>query len=363
MIEVEVEGGAGDFRLDVAFQTRNGVTAVYGHSGAGKTTLVAMIAGLIRPRRGRIALDGRTLFDAKAGVDLPASRRRIGYVFQEARLFPHLSVDANLLYGAKLSPEPPSTARVAEVVDLLGIAHLRRRRPRTLSGGEAQRVAIGRALLANPKALILDEPLASLDAARKREILPYLERLRAEKGLPILYVSHALDEVARLASDMVLLSDGRLMAAGPIETVLARLDLRPLTGRFQAGALIEGVVAAHDAADGLSEVAVGGQRLVAPLINAGVGAPVRLRVRARDVALALRPPEDCSIQNVLRGTITAQNPVPPGIVEFNLDVEGQALSARITARSARTLGLKAGTTAYALIKSIALDRGSVAGGG
>ncbi|MCB1883970.1 MAG: molybdenum ABC transporter ATP-binding protein [Geminicoccaceae bacterium] len=360
MIEVEVEGGFGGFVLDVVFRSPAGITALFGHSGAGKTTLVAMIGGLLRPRRGRIALNGRVLFDAARGIDLPARRRRIGHVFQEGRLFPHFSAGGNLLYGARLAPVPPSKARIGEVVALLGVGPLLKRRPNSLSGGEAQRIAIGRALLSQPDALVLDEPLAGLDHARKQEILPYLEGLRTQAGLPILYVSHAIDEVARLARDMVLLSGGRVAATGPVETVLGRLDLRPMTGRFEAGSILEGRLAAHDPEDHLSEVALGGQRLVLPLVDAPLGATVRLRVRARDVALALSRPEGISIQNVLKGRIADLRTAGPGLVELNLLVEGQTLSARLTVRAARALDLKPGLEAFALVKTMALDRSGIA---
>ena len=214
MLGVDVEKQLGDFSLRVRFQTGNGVTAVFGPSGAGKTTLVNMIAGLVAPDRGRIAIDDTVLFDSAKRIDLPPHRRRIGYVFQEGRLFPHLNVAHNLDYGRRMCGLPPDWAQMARIVGLLDIGNLIERRPGKLSGGERQRIAIGRALLMRPRLLLLDEPLASLDVARKREILPYLERLRDEVGVPMVYVSHHAAELRRIATSVVRLKAGRVEAAG-----------------------------------------------------------------------------------------------------------------------------------------------------
>jgi molybdate transport system ATP-binding protein len=214
MLAVEVEKRLGDFRLDVRFKTETGVTALFGPSGAGKTTLVNMISGLIKPDRGKIVLGDKVLFDDAARIDLPVHRRHIGYVFQEGRLFPHLSVRRNLDYGRRMRSLAPDPAQLARIVSLLDIDHLLDRRPGRLSGGERQRVAIGRALLMRPGLLLLDEPLASLDPARKREILPYLERLRDEVGIPMVYVSHQAAELRRIATAVVRLRDGRVEAIG-----------------------------------------------------------------------------------------------------------------------------------------------------
>ena len=365
-LEVEVAGRVGGFAIEVGFASDGGVTALFGHSGAGKTTVVNMIGGVVRPARGRVVVGGRVLFDAARGIDLPPHRRRLGHVFQEGRLFPHLSVRRNLLYGAWFGRSPREPRRFEEVVELLGIGHLLQRRPRSLSGGERQRVAIGRALLCAPAALLMDEPLASLDPARKAEILPYLERLRDHARLPIVYVSHSIDEVARLARTMVLMSEGRVAAVGPMSEVMARLDLRPLTGRFEAGVVIEGRIAAHDDAWQLTAVALGDQQLSVPRLEAAPGTPVRLRIRARDVALALRPPQETSIQNVLRGRVVELGWQDGPFVEVNVAVGadregGPRLTARLTRRAADTLQLAAGREVFALIKTIALDR--VAAGG
>jgi molybdate transport system ATP-binding protein len=219
MLTLDVEKRLGDFSLAAAFETKGGVTALFGASGSGKTSIVSMIAGLLTPDRGRISFGDAVLFDKSVGVNVPAHRRGIGYVFQEGRLFPHLNVATNLDYGRWMCGKGRDAAATARVVDLLGIGHILTRRPGTLSGGERQRVAIGRALLMEPRLLLLDEPLASLDAARKREILPYLVRLRDEGGIPMIYVSHHAPEVKRIATSVVLLEDGRVAATGGIEVL------------------------------------------------------------------------------------------------------------------------------------------------
>jgi molybdate transport system ATP-binding protein len=365
-LEVDVAGRVGSFEIDVGFASDSGVTALFGHSGAGKTTVINMIGGVLRPTRGRVVVGGRVLFDAGRGIDLPPHRRRLGHVFQEGRLFPHLSVKRNLLYGRWFARGPRDPRRFDEVVELLGIAQLLERRPRSLSGGERQRVAIGRALLCEPAALLMDEPLASLDPARKAEILPYLERLRDQARLPIVYVSHSIDEVARLARTMVLMSEGRVAAVGPVADLMPRLDLRPLTGRFEAGVVVEGRVSTHDDAYQLTTVALGDQQLTVPRLEAVPGTPVRLRIRARDVALALRPPQQTSIQNMLRGRVVELGWQEGPFVEVNVAVGGDAagdvrLTARLTRRAADALQLAAGREVFALIKTIALDRVARAG--
>ena len=235
-LEVAIRHRQGDFALDVAFRSDAGVTALFGRSGAGKTTVVNTIAGLLRPQEARVAIDGHVLADTARGVSVPPHRRRIGYVFQDGRLFPHLSVRHNLLYGCWFTARHERYGQLAQVVELLGIGHLLDRRPGSLSGGEKQRVAIGRALLASPRLLLMDEPLASLDEERKAEILPYVERLRDETGIPIVYVSHSVAEVARLATNLIVLSNGRVAAAGRTAEVMAQLKLSPLADRFDAEA-------------------------------------------------------------------------------------------------------------------------------
>ena len=356
MLEVALATRLGSLDLDVAFRADDRVTALFGRSGAGKTTVVNAIAGLLRPERGRIVFAGEPLLDTAAGIDVPRHRRRVGYVFQDARLFPHLTVRRNLLYGRWFAGRRQKRGSLGEVVELLGIGPLLDRRPGALSGGEKQRVAIGRALLASPRLLLLDEPLASLDQARKAEILPYLDRLCREAGIPILFVSHALDEVARLASTMVLLSGGRVVATGPVGEVMARLDLGPAGREFGGGALLHAQVAGSPGPHGLTVLTHPAGEIEVPGPALTPGATVRLRVDARDVVLALGdvPLAGISIRNRLRATVTALAKPEAGTVEVGLDVAGEALRARITAASAEELGLRPGMAVLALVKSVAL---------
>ncbi len=357
-LEVDIACRLGRLALEARFTASGGVTALFGRSGAGKTSIVNAIAGLLTPERGRIALDGAPLFDRDLGVDLPRHRRRVGYVFQEPRLFPHLSVRRNLLYGRWFAPRRDRRRGGAgEVVELLGLGHLLARRPGTLSGGERQRVAIGRALLASPRLLLMDEPLASLDGARKEEILPYLDRLRAEAGVPVVFVSHALDEVTRLADTLVVLSEGRVAAAGPIAEVMSRLDLMPMTGRSEAGSVLAATVASHDEAYALTRLDLGGQTLLVPRIDQPPGTAVRVRVRARDVAVATRRPEGTSFRNALRGRIVSRAAEPGTFAELGIDLGGGTLlRARLTRHAADELGLEPGREVLALVRTVAVER-------
>ncbi len=357
-LEVDVEHRLGRFTLAAKFSAESGLTALFGRSGAGKTSLVNVIAGLLRPDRGRVSVEGQVLVDTARGIFVPPHRRRIGYVFQEPRLFPHLAVRHNLLYGRWFTPHADRREKFDYVVDLLGLAPLTDRRPADLSGGEKQRVAIGRALLASPRVLLMDEPLASLDAARKDEILPYIERLRDEIRVPIVYVSHAVAEVARLATTVVLLSDGRVEAVGPVGSVMTRLDLFPLTGRYEAGAVLEARIAGHDDAVQLTSLESAAGSLRVPLLALPVGTPLRVRIRARDVMIAVRQPEGLSALNVLEGRVAAIAPGAGPIVELQLDCGGTPLLARITRQSVQSLDLAPGRPVYAVIKSIAFDRHS-----
>ena len=344
MLEVDIEHRLAAFELDIHFRSGRGLTALFGRSGAGKTSVVNAIAGLLRPRRGRIVVDGSVLFDSECGIAAPPHRRRVGYVFQESRLFPHLTVRQNLMFGRWFVPRASTSARLDDAVELLGIAPLLDRRPGRLSGGEKQRVAIGRALLSSPRILLMDEPLASLDAARKEEILPYLERLRDTARVPIVYVSHTVAEVTRLATTIVLISDGRVRAAGPVREVMGRAELYPLAGRFEAGAVLSVRVAAHDPRWRLTELAGSFGKLVVPRLEAPVGAALRVRIRARDVILAVAPPAGISALNVLKGRIEQLVPIEEGAVEVQLRVGGERLLARVTRRSGETLGLVPGAT-------------------
>jgi molybdate transport system ATP-binding protein len=365
MLEIDAEQQLGAFRQDIHLRApSHGVTALFGRSGSGKTSLVNMLAGLTRPTRGRIAIDDTVLFDSSNGTNLAPERRRLGYVFQEDRLFPHLSVRNNLLYGHHRAPASERRATLPEIVELLGIGHLLERRPARLSGGEKQRVAIGRALLAHPRLLLMDEPLASLDTARKEEILPFVERLRDRFRLPIVYVTHDIHEIVRLADTVVLMSEGRVAALGSVYEILGRADLRNLTGRYEAGALLRASVENHDERFGLTHLAFEGGRLRTSRLDLPLGTDVRVNVRARDVSIALSAPADISILNILPARILEIFESENGNLDLKLalgDNERTAIWARVTARSVHDLQLSVGRSVFALIKAVAIDRRSLGG--
>jgi molybdate transport system ATP-binding protein len=330
-----------------------------------------MLAGLSRPDSGRIEIEGVTVFDSSHGLDLRPEHRRIGYVFQEGRLFPHMTVRGNLTYGLRRAPAHDRRIQLDQIVELLGLETLLGRRPHDLSGGEKQRVALGRALLANPRLLLMDEPLAGLDQPRKDEVLRFIERLRDELTIPIVYVSHAMPEIVRLADTMVLMSGGRVEAVGPLDDLTSRLDLRPLTGRYEAGAVLEARVEGQDAAFALTELSFAGGHLWVPRLDLPRGAELRLRIRARDVVLAHTRPEGTSILNAFPcvvkdigaeggAEVSAEGGTDLGAqVDLRLDAGGAALWARITRRSLHELALAPGSEVYALIKAVAIDRYSL----
>jgi molybdate transport system ATP-binding protein len=350
-LDVDVDHRRGAFRLQARFTAAPGLTALFGRSGSGKTSLVNIVGGLIRPDRGRIAIDGQTLVDTERGLFVPPHKRRIGYVFQDSRLFPHLSVRRNLLYGRWFARGAAgATADLGAVIELLGIGHLLERPPDSLSGGEKQRVAIGRALLARPRLLLMDEPLASLDEARRAEILPYIERLRDEAGVPILYVSHAVSEVARLATTVVILSEGTVTAVGPVQ------DILPIADATDGGAVLEARIVRHDATFHLSVLESAAGELQVPRLNAPVGAPVRAYIRSRDVMISLQRPEDISALNVLAGRIASITPTATAQAEIRLDCNSAVLMARLTAKSVDRLALAPGRPVFAVVKSVSFER-------
>ena len=352
MLQVDVGVTRGEFRLAADFQAATpGVIALFGRSGCGKTTLVNLIAGLIPAGRGHIALDDEVWFDAARGIDVPAEHRRIGYVFQDARLFPHYSVRGNLLYGAPRG----GAGKFDDVVQLLGLAPLLHRRPARLSGGEKQRVALGRALLSRPRLLLLDEPLAALDTSRREEVLPYLENLRDHFSIPMVYVSHQLDEVLRLATQLVVLDAGHVVAAGDLATVSLHPALRDIVGNEAVGAIVDGGVVAIDMHEDLASVAIGsGGTLRVSARGLAVGQQVRLHLLARDLILALEEPRGISVRNHLRGTVRAV--VADGgadLIEVN--VAGTTLLARITGAATRELGLAPGIPVWVLVKAVSVS--------
>lgn len=359
MIELDARKRLGAFGLDIALRSDGRVTALFGPSGSGKTTAVNLLAGLLRPDEGRIAVDGRVLADTRERVFVPKHRRRIGCVFQDARLFPHLSVKSNLAYGRWFTPAAERSGDFTRIVELLGIGHLLARKPDGLSGGEKQRVAIGRALLAAPKLLLMDEPLASLDDARKAEIMPYLERLRDETKIPIVLVSHSVAEVARLADTVAILAEGRLTACGPTAEVLGRLDVLPAEERGEGGAVIDAIVEQHDERYGMTVLKARAGHIRVPGIDAAAGSTIRLRIRARDVMVATAPPTGLSALNVLAGTIEETRAGDGPLAEVRLDCGGDTIVASITRQSLETLGLKPGQAAYAVVKTVSFDARNV----
>ncbi|MEM7653504.1 MAG: molybdenum ABC transporter ATP-binding protein [Pseudomonadota bacterium] len=381
----------GSFSLAASLSIeRPGITVLFGKSGAGKSSLVQAVAGLLRPDEGHITLGERHFFDSRRGINVPPHKRGVGYVFQSGRLFPHMTVKNNLLYGHRYRGTKQLSASgggasaefsLESVSDVLALDALMDRRPGTLSGGEKQRVAIGRALLSCPDLLLMDEPLSSLDGNRKSEILPAIERLRDQFKIPILYVSHSIEEVTRLADTLAIIDNGRIAASGSPMDLMVRLDLRPLTGRYEAGAVLEGSIAAindqYDLmtieitphSDGQSEMPSQPSSLVVPGMGSGIGSGigsgsgvvkgqrVRLRIRARDVALARARPTDTSMLNALEGTISELTDEAGAFCEVKIRTnDGAYLLARVTRFSADTLQLRVGMPIFALIKAVALDR-------
>lgn len=358
-LAVDLHHSFGGFTLRAAFVAPPGVTALFGRSGSGKSSVINAIAGLLQPDRGVITLDGTPILDTARGLVLPPHRRRMGCVFQDGRLFPHLTVRQNLAYGRWFAPKGPG-ADPARIVDLLGLAGLLGRRPGALSGGEKQRVAIGRAILSAPRLLLMDEPLAALDEARKAEILPYLERLRDELRLPILYVSHSVAEVARLATTIVLIEAGEVVAAGPAAEVMANPAMAPVLGLREAGAMITARLVAHEG-DGLSRLETGGGPVWLPRLRAAPGALLRLRILAQDVMLATSPPQGLSALNVLSATVEQihHGEGPGAMVRLRLGDE--VLLSRVTKRSVGALGLQPGMAVQAVLKAVSVAHENVGG--
>src|SRR5215467_11461629 len=309
MLSLDIERRLGDFPLKASFVVGEGVTALFGRSGAGKTSVINAIAGILRPDRGRIDINEETVFDTERGIDVPTPGRRV-----------------------------------------------LERRPGNLSGGEKQRVAIGRALLSSPRLLLLDEPLASLDAHRKGEVMQYIELIRDEVKVPIVYVSHAVEEVVRIADTVVLMSAGSVLAVGPAEDVMGRPDLRPGEGAFEGGAVIDAKVVEQEMVHDLATLAFDGGTLTAPNVDALIGEPVRVRIRARDVSIALERPQRISIQNVLQGTISEVGVRANGTVDIAIAVGATTLRSRVTPRAVEQLGLASGLTVYAMVKAVSLAR-------
>lgn len=353
-LDVALSHKMGDFALDIAFRSTGRLTALFGPSGSGKTSVVNMIGGLMRPGGGRISAEDRVLVDTATNTFLPPHKRRIGYVFQDARLFPHLTVRQNLVYGRRFVPQAERYGDFSETVELLGISHLLDRKPARLSGGERQRVAIGRALIASPRLILMDEPLASLDDARKGEILPFIERLRDEARVPIVYVSHSVAEVARLASDIVVLDRGQVSAAGPARDILAGLDLLPGAEGDEGGSRLYLEFIRNDAESALSLFRSPAGIWHLPPSPHRPGDRVPIFVRASDILLSTQPPEGVSALNVFPGRVTALRPARVHDLLVDVDCNGDLLTARITRHSAVRLNLAEGIAVHAIVKTVRL---------
>lgn len=361
MIRVDVALKLGAFALEVAFENELGITALFGRSGSGKSMTINLIAGLARPDRGRIVLDDRVLVDTKTGIFVPKHRRRVGLVFQDAQLFPHLSVKQNLLFGRWFAPKEEPAIAFDAVMDTLGIGHLLGRRPARLSGGEKQRVAIGRALLSSPKILLMDEPLASLDNERKLEILPLIESLRDEFRIPIVYVSHAVEEVARLAARVVVLENGRVSAIGTVEDVLGPGLRYPGESRFEQSSVISGRLSRVDEAYGMTEISHPAGTIWLAGRAGPIGREARVVIKATDVTLSTAPPRNLSVRTTLVGTVASikTDDGPLAAVVIRLEGHGQ-LVALATRKAIDELGLRHGDQVFALVKTVALDERTVA---
>ena len=356
MLSVNITKAFGSFRLETQFEVEEGsITAIFGKSGAGKTSTINAIAGLTRPDVGVIQIGNTTLFDQNLKINLPIYKRQIGYVFQDDRLFPHMTVRNNLIYGTPKNRDVANSLNLTDITGLLELAPLLERRPRTLSGGEKQRVAIGRALLSNPKLLLMDEPLASIDVQHRFEILPFIKRVREKIGITIIYVTHALEEVIFIADQIILLSEGQVTAQGTVEEIMSRLDLHPMTSRFDAGAVISATYSGYDREFDLGELSFDGGTLRIAGLNAEIGIHLRAHIRARDVSLMLDKPKDTSVLNVFKGELIEIRHEEGPQLDLLINI-GTPLIARITRKSLNDLNLDIGSKVFAMIKAVAIDR-------
>ena len=354
MLSVSAAKRRGTFQLRVDFQMRTpGVVALFGRSGCGKSTLVNILAGLLTPDLGRISLDEEVWYDTRSGITLPPERRRIGYVFQDARLFPHMSVAANLRYARRRADSPPYVS-FDDVVGLLALAPLLTRRTHQLSGGEKQRVAIGRALLTQPRLLLLDEPLAGLDRAKREELLPYLETLRDTLNVPMVYVTHNFDEVLRLATSLVLMESGAVIARGSLGEMSLDPQLRSIIGRDEIGAIVDGMVLGADDNGELTRVRVGDGELKVQARDMTDGTMLRVQLLARDVIISTQPPQHLSVRNSLAGTVTRIEDDGADSDLISIDIGAARILARITKAATRELSLRTGMRAWALVKAVSI---------
>ncbi len=353
MLKVRALKRQGEFTLDARFEAPTpGIVALFGRSGCGKTTAINVISGLLRADQARVELDGHVLEDSAEGIHVPPEQRRIGYVFQDGRLFPHMSVLRNLRYGLNRARVVQPAIGLDQIVGLLGLESLLRRHPFELSGGEQQRVSLGRALLSQPAMLLLDEPLAALDAARREEVLPYLERLRDNLSIPMVYVSHQFDEVLRLATQVVLMDAGRVLAQGSLNGISLLPALREIVGPDSVGSVLDGVVSRSDAVSGIAEMQVGGGILNVSMRGVVAGSRVRVQLLARDIILATEAPRGLSVRNELPGVVTQLAADEADAVLVTVDVGGAYVLSRITQGAVESLGLRPGSRVWALVKAV-----------
>ena len=354
MIEANFSVQRDNFRLDINFSIPSvGVTALFGPSGSGKTTTINALAGITKPSSGYISIDEKRLFDRKARVDIPIEKRGLGYVFQDGRLFPHLTVEENLTYG--MPKTEIVSSRKFEIFNLLGLEALLNRKPISLSGGERQRTAIGRALLSSPRLLLMDEPLAGLDFARKQELLPYLTKLKKSLKLPIIYVSHQLDEVLRLADNLILLNNGKIIRQGPIEEIVNSREIQSLLGRDEKITFLTCTASPSVSPGGLGKLTFDGGHLWTSAVNFSKADNLRVQLRAQDIAIALKKPDNISIANVLDATVYSIKTSIGPHTDIELTLGNTRIWSRVTNQSATNLNLKKGSKVYALIKSTAIQ--------
>lgn len=353
-IDARLQFRRNDFTLDVDLSLpAKGITVLFGPSGSGKTTLLRCIAGLETPDTGQLRVNGQPWFDSQETINLPVHQRPLGYVFQEASLFDHLNVRKNLEFGKRRTTRLKDPGRLDHLIELLGIGHLLERRPASLSGGERQRVAIARAMAVCPEILLMDEPLAALDASRKSGILRFLDALKQELSVPIVYVTHSPREVTQLADHLVFLNQGKVQVEGSLESALTHPN-SPLSQGNRASTIVETTVIKHDPADGITEVAFGGGQLTLPLQKATVGSRLRIRIYARDITLSLAPPQHSTVQNAMDANIVDIRDAEPGLSQIRLRVGDITLLAHVTRRSVHELSLQADQTVCAQFKASAI---------
>lgn len=356
-LKCKIERSFETFHLAIDFeQPEKGVTALFGPSGAGKSLTINMIAGLVTPTSGKIELNGNTLFCSEKRINQATHKRNIGYVFQDSRLFPHKTIQNNLLFGTQRAKTKPTKSTIEHLIELLDIEHLLQRYPSNLSGGEKQRVAIGRALLSQPDLLLLDEPLSALDHRRQEEVIKHLAAIKAEADIPILLITHSMDEVTRLADHVVLLEQGRIAAQGTIHDITSRLDLLPLTGRLEASTILNGTIAAHDPDQAMTSIQIESNLIFVPQMDEEVGAAVRVRIKSRDVMLSKLEPTGISANNILPVTLLDHS-APDGMhVDVKLSIGKQILLSQITSKSWQRLQLVKGDSLFVVIKSVILSK-------